>query len=135
MLVMTLRTVTFIALWRWTSSRTIWSVLVSCGGQPVVQPAQRRRRVGIAVAQALGELHGERRRPRRLRPGAAGSRRRLGIVRSRAQNPVGERCRPAGLRDSRATIASARRRRFSTSVMRKVIAIAHNSPMVSGCTR
>ena len=46
------------------------------GGEPVVQPAQGRRLLGIAVAQALRQLHGEFARPGDLIQGPALRRRR-----------------------------------------------------------
>ena len=62
MLVMMLRTVTLEAPWRWCSSCTTRSVSRLPGAQLVLEPQQRRRDLGILVAQALHELHGERRR-------------------------------------------------------------------------
>src|SRR5439155_1158067 len=64
-LVITLRTVTFAAACRWCSARTR-----SCAdvprGEALVEPARRRRRDRVLIAQALGEPHGERRVQRRV---------------------------------------------------------------------
>ena len=107
----------------------------SLGAQSVVQPAQRRCRVRIAVAQALRQLHGELRRPWRLLETCQDRGRGLRSAIGRAQYAVAERVDELDLPAAALPISSARRRRFSTSVMRRVIATAHSSPMVSGCTR
>ena len=82
-------------------------------GQSVVQPTQRRRAIGIAIPQALSELDGERRRPWRLIEALQDRRRRFGIASVAVPKIRSASASASWLADSRATIASARRRRFS----------------------
>ena len=62
----------------------------SFGFQPLVQPTQRRRCVGIVVTQALRELNGKRYRPWHLIEAFQDHGCRLRSVIVRAQYPVGE---------------------------------------------
>ena len=76
--------------------------------QSVVQPAQRRRNIGIAIAQALGELDGECGRPGRLIEAVQDRRRRFGIAFGGAQESGPRAHRPTGSPICCATIASAK---------------------------
>ena len=92
MLVMMLRTVTFVAPWRWCSSLHDRSAVVPCAVEPLLEPQQRRRDLRILVAQPLHELHRERARTaarsrrsaRTARPGSA-------VWPFDAEQPVGDR--------------------------------------------
>ncbi len=133
MLVMTFRTVTFIAACRWCSMRTVSSAVVPCAAstsssQPsagVAAGSWSRSRWKSWTRPAVGSVTSESRR----REAAAAS----GLCRpmpSRLSANSSARCRAFRLR----TICRARRRRFSTRMIRMLIATAHSSPMVSGST-
>ena len=90
MLVITLRTVTFIVAWRWCSMRTISSAVVPSAARS----SSSQRRAGcqrrVLIAQALEELDAAGRRERRTRrAGAAMPRRRPGCP-CRGRADVGE---------------------------------------------
>ena len=102
--------------------------------QASFEPRQCRRRLRILVAQPLQQLHGEGRRQLDALELGQHLRQRLRFASAGAEQPVRQRsacCRTA----RRLAIHSAARRRFSISTTRSVIAIAHSSPIVSGCTR
>ena len=104
------------------------------GDEALLEPAERRRRGRVLVAEALEELDPAGRRQRRRRSAAGATPPRPpGSSRPRPRRlsaSSSARCRAARL----PTICSAIRRRFSTRTIRRLIAIAHSSPMVSGST-
>ena len=133
MLVITLRTVTFIVAWRWCSRRTISSAVVPCAASSSSSQRSAGRDGRVLVAQALEQLdaRGRRQRVERDRSRAARPRRRWRAV-CRGRAGCRRARRRAGGPPGCARSASARRRRFSTSRIRRLMAIAHSSPIVSG---
>ena len=135
MLVMMLRTVTVIAAWRRCSTSAISSAVVPCAASRSFSQASAgvtagswsRSRCTSSTANAVTSrglssrdmTAATDRTPRPLEP----------------EQLVGERVGLAGAPRARATIASASRRRFSTSTTRSEIVTAQSSPIVSGCTR
>ena len=135
MLVMTLRTVTVVGA---LALMFLLDDVVgrgSLGGQAFVQPAKRRHDFRVLIAQPLDQLNGEggwQRYPIEGRKTiSAGSPSWLPTP----SKPVGQRIGQLtrGLRTL--TMSSARRRKFSTSTIRSVMATAQSSPIVNGCTR
>ena len=133
MLVITLRTVTFIVAWRWCSRRTISSAVVPSAARS----SSSQRRAGVIAGSW------SRRRWKSWTRAAVGSaaresRRRDAAATSGLSSPRPSRLSASSSAFWRAarlrTICSARRRRFSTRRIRRLIAIAHSSPIVSGST-
>ena len=94
MLVITLRTVTLDAPWRWCSSRTTASAVVPGRRQAAFQPCERGRDLRVLVAQALQQLDGEGRRQRLVVPFPQHGRQRFRQGCVDTEQPVGQ---PVGL--------------------------------------
>ncbi len=136
MLVMMLRTVTFMAACCWCSRRTI----IVRGGvllrQPFIEPSQDGANVGIHIAQPLQQV-GQR---KRLRVGLVPKFLKQDL---REEGMASRLCRagcPPGYRlpAARRGCAQFVRRAcadFPPAQYASVIATAHSSPIVSGCTR
>ena len=132
MLVITLRTVTFIAAWRWCSWRTSSSGDVPRPASCSLEPASAGVDVGILLAQALDELHREgHRQGSGLEPPKGETARRFPaepeqLVRER----VGVAARSATVDDLLGQAPEVLQEH-----QRSAIGTAHSSPMVSGWTR
>ena len=80
----------------------------SLGGQPLIQPVQRRRHLGILIAQALNHLDRERRPDRRLVEILEHDLRWFSVAAVRSQQPVGKRVGLLALHTAAANVLGQR---------------------------
>ena len=101
MLVITLRTVTFIVAWRWCSRRTISSAVVPCSATTFSNQPKRGGDLRVLIAKALEELNPSGCQERCPRQAALECRRAVGALVADTQDAVGQlighlpRCTPA----------------------------------------